>query len=206
VDAVTGLLLLLKALPIVGAIVGGMTNHIIGLVVGLSMMSAVSLVVVAVASILAARRVPIHLVVIPDPQAINRQTSAVWLRTAQAYKSEVGSAALWARLQANNFGSRDLRISGLMAEFQTLWLGLFPRTFAKARCSRLPPQGDVNWLLPAVGSLDTRLAHFIDAVKVRKIRLAPGDTIIVRVRVEVGAPGRSLYVAVNGDYEVWPPL
>ena len=195
---------LLLILPVVGAVFGFFASGLLGVVIGALILALTSALIITVASFFAARRLPIHIEIIPSSAFHGIDESGV-IRLEHQGRSQVSGASFWSRLTANNYGDADHRITGLVVEFQKPFIGVWPQTIARVRClSQRSDENQIDWLLPKSGRPETRLADFVHVEYLKEgVRLEPGEEgIRVRVVAEVGSPRRRVYVPYDGDVAV----
>lgn len=188
---------LLLAVPAVGGGLGFLANGLLGAVVSAGIISAVEIVVIAIASVIASRRLPIHLAITPDREGC-------FVRVSGAWESPVSAGWVSGQITAGNFGHRDYRITGLRAEFRRLILGVIPETVYVIRYRSLSdPYTEIDWLLPSMGKPETRSVMF-EGYEVGK-KAKPDDILDVRIVAEVGSPKRCVYIEFPVRAEVRPP-
>lgn len=190
----------LLAMPVVGGLFGFLANGLLGAVVGAAIVSAVVILVVVVFSIIVMRRLPIRLIITPDP--VNGEA---FVRVSGSWESPVMSGWVSGQITANNFGDRDLRITGLRAEFRRLIWGVWPETvYVIGYWTPSEPYTEVDWLLPAAGKPETRSVMF-SGQELGGKKAKPDNILDVRIVAEVGSPERRIYIEFPERAEVRPP-
>lgn len=183
--------------PIPGVLLGFLAGGLLGAVVGAIIIIIFVLAVIAIASVIAIRRLPVHLVVVPDREG-------PFVRVSGAWESPVVSGWASGSITANNFGKQDCRITGLHAEFRRLRWGVIPQTVNRISYrSFSEPYTEIDWLLPASGKPETREVMFDGNMIGKKAK--PDDILDVRIIAEIGSPNRRVYIEFPERAEVRPP-
>ena len=187
----------LAGAPVVGGLFGFLTYGLLGAVISAVIIAVVVIAVIAAASVMASRRLPIQLCIIPDP-------TGSFVRVSGQWKSPVVSGWASGQLKATNFGTRDIRITGLRVEFRRLIWGVIPETVHVGSYRSLSePYTEIDWLLPAGGKRETR-SVMLEGYAVGK-NAKPGDILDVRIVAEVGSHNRYVYIEFPVRAEVRPP-
>jgi len=198
----------IQTLPAFGLTIGYVhSGTSTGAVTGSIVVAGCLIVLLIIATVVAVRRLPIHLTAGQVKSDVSWKRPGGLVGTADEGVSPTVGGWLTATLTGQVDGADDYRMTGLHAEFSKLVFGFIPVHVATFPCRGIEgTTGGVDWLLDGGGPAETaRVSFSDDPMSFRRAREAEtNESWRVRLIAEFGSPTRNIYIDVPDQVLVRP--